>query len=391
MRNMTSTKVQYNKQLNGLFKQITLILVLLSIISTTIFGNETAKNTISRPAFKADIFVVEEPQDLAITLTYPAIIKAFKKVQVVSRILGILEEKNFEEGQIVQKGDLLYQIEDDIYLAKVKAAKASLKMSQASLNNDTKNWARVKKLFKQKAISQERRDTALFNYQESLASVSLSKANLTQAQIDLSYTKVKAPISGVIGLKQIDVGALVSSTTKLIQITQNNKVYVEFSMPMSDYKNIKNNLWSIKNQEKINLHIQIDNKLLDKKASVDFIDVNTNNQTSIVKMRAILDNSDNYLMPGQFVRVVSTNIVQKDVITVPQKAVLQNPLGTIVFIESAGKVGVKPIVIGNETGNNYVVAGGPIKSGDKIIVNNFFRLKPGGNVTIDKIINQKGN
>jgi membrane fusion protein (multidrug efflux system) len=107
-------------------------------------------------------------------------------------------------------------------------------------------------------------------------------------------------------------------------------------------------------------------------------------------MRALVDNSDGYLMAGSFVRVVLNDIVQKNVITIPQKAVLQNPLGTIVFVEDNGKVGVKPIIIGNETGENYVVAGGPLQSGDKVIVNNFFRLKPGTDVVVDKIINQQG-
>lgn len=373
-------------------KQITSSLLLLSIISTTIFASGAPKKGRQMPTPKADIFIVEKPKNLVITLTYPAVVKAFKKVQVVSRALGVLEAKNFKEGQKVTKGDLLYQIEDDIYLAKVEASKASLQMSEASLNNNTKNWNRVKKLFKQKAISQEKKDTALFNYQQSLASVSLAKANLKQVQIDLSYTKVLAPISGVVGLKQIDIGDLVSSNppSKLIEITQKNKVFVEFSMPMSDYKNIKNKLWSVKNKQNIGVNIKIDGKLLEKKGTVDFVDVNTNNQTAIVKMRAIFNNSDSYLMPGQFVRVVSNNIIQKGVITVPQKAVLQNPLGTIVFVENDGMVSVRPVILGNVTQDKFIVSGGPLKSGDRVIINNFFRVKPGAKVIVDKIINQKG-
>jgi membrane fusion protein (multidrug efflux system) len=118
------------------------------------------------------------------------------------------------------------------------------------------------------------------------------------------------------------------------------------------------------------------------------MDINIDKSTSTVKIRASVNNKDGYLMPGSFVRVVTNDVVQKNVITVPQKAVLQNPLGTIVFIEKNGKVGVKPIVAGRETGNNYVVAGGPLKSGDKVIINNFFRLKPGAMVDVDKVINK---
>jgi len=107
-------------------------------------------------------------------------------------------------------------------------------------------------------------------------------------------------------------------------------------------------------------------------------------------MRALFDNSDNLLMPGQFVRVLTNNIIQKNIITIPQKAVLQKPLGTIVFIADQGHVSVRPVVLGNVSGDKFIVAGGPLKSGDKVIVNNFFRLKPGGEVVVDKIINPQG-
>ncbi len=371
-------------------KQITSILVLSSLICATNIFAEAPPSKM--PAPKADIFIVEQPSNLAISLKYPASVKAFKNVQVVARALGILEKKYFTEGQEVQKGDMLYQIEDDIYLARVEAAKASLQMGEASLNNNTRNWNRVKKLFKQKVISQEKRDVALSAYQQSLATVSLAKAQLKQAQIDLSYTKVNAPISGVVGLKQVDIGDLVSNNppSKLVEITQKNKVFVEFSMPMSDYKNIKNNLWSVENNDNIRVDLEIDGKLLKKVGIVDFVDVNTNNQTSIVKMRSVFDNNDSFLMPGQFIRVITKNIIQKNVITIPQKAVLQNPLGTIVFVENNGTVGVRPVILGNVSGDKYIVAGGPLKSDDRVIINNFFRVKPGAKVVVDKIINRQG-
>ncbi|RKZ80773.1 MAG: hypothetical protein DRQ35_01595 [Gammaproteobacteria bacterium] len=106
-------------------------------------------------------------------------------------------------------------------------------------------------------------------------------------------------------------------------------------------------------------------------------------------MRALIDNKDGYLMPGGFVRIILNDIIQKNIITIPQKAVLQNPLGTIVFIVDHAHVGVKPVIVGRETGDQYIVKGGPIASGDKVIINNFFRLKPGAEVDVDKIINNE--
>ena len=360
----------------------------LMLGATTVFAGGPPAG-MKMPTPKADIYIVPKPTVLPITLKYPATVKAYKKVQVVARALGILEKKDFIEGQAVNKGDTLYEIEDDIYKARVEAAKASLEMGNASLNNSTRNWNRIKKLFTQKAVSSEKRDNALSSYEQSLAAVSLAKAQLKQARIDLGYTKVKAPIGGIVGLKQVDVGELVSNTppTKLVEITQKDKVFVEFSAPMSDYKKIKNHIWSIKDNANIKVQLEVNGKVLKKEGVVDFIDVNTNNQTAIVKMRAVFDNKDGYLMHGQFVRVVTDNIIQKNIITIPQKAVLQNPLGTIVFIEDHGHVGVRPVVVGNVSGDKFVVAGGPLRSGDRVIINNFFRLKPGGEVLVDKTIN----
>jgi len=361
----------------------------LMLGATTVFAGGPPAGAHKMPTPKADIYIVPNPTVLPITLKYPATVKAYKKVQVVARALGILEKKDFIEGQAVNKGDILYEIEDDIYKARVEAAKASLEMGNASLNNSTRNWKRIKKLFTQKAVSSEKRDNALSSYEQSLAAVSLAKAQLKQARIDLGYTKVKAPIGGIVGLKQVDVGELVSNTppTKLVEITQKDKVFVEFSAPMSDYKKIKNHIWSIKDNANIKVQLEVNGKVLKKEGVVDFIDVNTNNQTAIVKMRAVFDNKDGYLMHGQFVRVVTDNIIQKNIITIPQKAVLQNPLGTIVFIEDHGHVGVRPVVVGNVSGDKFVVAGGPLRSGDRVIINNFFRLKPGGEVVVDKTIN----
>ncbi len=344
------------------------------------------------PTFKADVFTVEAPQNLPITLKYPAEIKSFEKVGVVARASGVIVEKHFFEGQKVNKGDLLYSIEDDIYVARMNVAKASLQIAQAALNNASRSWDRTRRLFKTNTVSEDSRDSARSIYEQALASLSLAKAKLQQVQIDLNHTKVTAPISGIVGLKKVDVGEFVSAVPpmSLIEITQNDKLHVEFSMPLRDYVNIKNHHWTIAKNSKISVALEIDNILTNRAGGVDFMDVNINKSTSTVKMRALVDNADGYVMPGAFVRVVLNNIIQKNVITVPQKAVLQNPLGTIVFVVDQGHIGVKPVILGNEAGDKYIVTGGPLATGDQVVVNNFFRLKPGSEVVIDNIINEEG-
>jgi membrane fusion protein (multidrug efflux system) len=375
--------------MSKLKQSIAISVVSLLMTPSMIQSNEAPK----MPPPKADIYVIPKAKSLPILLKYPAQIKSFQNIKVVSRVLGVLENKYFQEGQKVQKGDLLYTIEDDIYKAKLDAAEASVKISEASLINATKNWNRIEKLYKTKSVSEDLKDSTFSDYEQAVGTLSLAKAQLMQAKIEYDYTKVKAPISGIVGLKKVDIGDLVTNTPpqELTTITQNEKVYIDFSMPLRDYKNIKSGLWSLPTNKHINVNIEINNKPTPYKGMIDFIDVNINQNTSTVKMRAIVDNNDSFLMPGNFIRVVLNDIVQKDVITIPQKAVIQNPLGTIVFVEKEGKAAVKPVILGQETGDKYVVAGGPLQSGDKVIVNNFFRVKPGAEVQVDKIINEAGN
>lgn len=342
------------------------------------------------PAPKVDVYVVPQSSSLPIDLKYPAVIKSYQDVKVYSRILGVLEKQFYTEGQKVQKDQVLFKIEDDVYKAKVDASKASVQMAQATLGNATRSWERIKKLYDSKVVSTEDRDNALATYENAMASLVLAKANLKQAQIDLDYTSVKAPISGIVGLKTTDVGNLVSNNppSELVTISQNDKVYIEFSMPLSDYKNIKSNLWVMPQGNKPSISVILDGKQIEQKGVVDFIDVNIDQNTSTVKMRAIVDNPNYTLMPGSFIRVTVNDIQEKNVITIPQKALLQNPLGTIVFVEENGVAKPVPVTVGNEAGDKFVVKTGNIKSGDKIIVNNFFKVKAGNPVTVDKVINQ---
>jgi len=364
-----------------------LITTAISMVAVTSIYAADAKQM---PAPKADIYVVPEATSLPINLKYPAQINSFKQAKVYSRILGVLQERYFEEGKAVKKGDVLFKIEDDLYQAKVDAAEASVKMNQATLNNATRSWERIQKLYNSKAVTTEQRDSTLSAYQNALASLAMAKAELNQAKIDLAYTKVKAPISGITGLKTVDLGNLVTSNPpmELVTISQNDKVYIDFSMPLSDYENIKNGLWKMPENGKIQVDVNINGKSTKQTGVVDFIDVNIDQKTSTVKMRAIVDNKDLILMPGSFARVVLNGIEQKNVITIPQKALLQNALGTIVFVEKDGIATVKPVVVGNESGDKFIVAGGPLQSGDKVIVNNFFRVKPGKPVVVDKTINK---
>lgn len=371
------------------FKSSSLIMAAALFLSpAAVLG---ADKTLSEkmPAPKVDVYKMPTPKDISINLTYPAIINPYQEVCVVARVSGTLKEKFFKEGEFVQKDALLYKIEDSIYKAKYEAQKANLAIARAELDNAAKDWERNQRLYKSKSISDEKRDTSLFNYEQAKAKIALAQANLEQAKIDYEYTNVKAPIAGYTGLQKADIGDFVTQTPPqgLLTLTQNRKLYVEFSIPSKDYDRLKNKVWTSKN-EQISLNIianGIDTKVT---GNVDFIDVNVDKATSTVKMRAVVDNSAETLSAGSFVRVKLNGIIQKNTVMIPQKALLQSAQGTIVFVAVEGKVQVRPVAIGDEVGDKYTLTWSKLQPGDKVIVNNFFRAKPMQEVIVDKIINQ---
>ncbi len=358
-----------------------------------LFGtNGYCANEQKMPPVSVDVYKVAKPADMPVELKYPTRIKSMQNVKIVARVSGTLLKKYYTEGQFVNKGDLLYMIEPDTYKAQVDAANAQLQSAIAALNKAERDWKRVKALYKANATSQQERDAALSAYEIAKANVERAKANLETAQINLNYTKVKATISGITGLKAADVGSFVTNGTPLVTITKVNPIYAEFSMPdidaMREKYNIKNGKWTKAAEGELKAYLEINGKRYNKEGFVNFIDTNIDPQTSTVKARAVFNNPDRLLMPGEFARIIIKGLIRKNTILVPQKAVLQNPLGMIVFVVNNGRTEIRPIKISETSGKYFVVEKG-LKAGDMVIVNNFFKIKPGMPVRIDKIVNAK--
>lgn len=359
------------------------------LIVSSLYAAETTKPVASIP--KVDVYIVPKAKNIPVELEYPARISSVKNVTIVARVSGILEKKYFTEGTTIHKGDLLYKIEPDTYEADVQSATATLELEKSKFDKTKKDWLRAKGLFEDKAISEQDKDTAYFAYTSAQASVDVAKANLDKAMVSLNYTDVKATISGIAGMKMVDVGDFVKEGTSLTTLTQTNPIYVQFSIPdinaMKQKYTLAHGTWSKMQDAKLKAALIIDGKQYKEEGDVSFVDVQLNQETSTLKARAIFKNNATQLLAGEYVKVKLIGVISKNVLTVPQKAVLQNPLGTIVFVVINGKVAVKPVKILNTVGQNFIVSG--VTSKDVVVVNNFFRIKPGASVAIDKIINKQ--
>jgi membrane fusion protein (multidrug efflux system) len=351
---------------------------------------EDKKTPQSAVAPKVDAYTVKVQSNMPISLEYPARLKNIRSAVVVSRVTGLLMKKNYEEGAFVTKGQLLYEIEPDIYAATVKEYEADVELKESIFTKSKLDWARAEALFKDKALSKQEYDSTLSEYQTAKAGVTAAKAKLASANVNLSYTQVKAPISGIAGIKMTDLGNVVAPGTELVKITQSNPIYAEFSIP--DVERLKgiyamqNGDWSKIAKDGLSATLKVGDFTANGK--IDYIDTGVDNKTGSVKARAVFDNPSLALMEGAYGRVVVGGFVRSSVMMIPQKAVLQNPLGTIVFTIKDAKVTPTPVKVGDTIGDNFVVSG--LKEGDVVIVNNFFHIKADMTVTIDKMINIEG-
>ena len=331
--------------------------------------------------------LIAEKSDVAIEYTYPARTVGSRYVEVRARVGGILQEKVYTEGQRVEKGDLLYRIDDERYQAAVQRAEAQLKMEEARLRKAQRDWARVKTLFTDKAVSQQNMDATLSEVELAEASVAAAKASLNEARIDLKYTEVRAEISGVTGLKEKDIGDLIGTSNDnslLTTITQLDPIHIEFAVPDSEATMQRQLVSSGK------IRVPADGKLRARlslgstgeyvqEGVLDFTDTRVDPSTGGVKARAVFPNPDHTLLPGQFVRVILTDIIRPDVFTVPQKAVMQLGEKPFVYVVEEGKAQFRPVTLAGPQGENWLIDSG-LNGGEQIIVSNLIKIRPGAAV-----------
>ncbi len=362
-----------------------LITICISIFSISTFAGNKPKK-MAMPIAHVDVYKIEQPKNKQIILTYPARLKSTNSITIVARVSGILLKKFYTEGRYVKKGDLLYKIEPTLYKAKVNVAMAMLEKARANLHKTENEWMRYKILYKKKVISQQKMDDITNLYQSSKATLNEAKANLKLAKTNLNYTSVRATISGITGLKLIDVGDYVKIGDKLVTITKIKPIYAEFSFTDTDMLKIKNDIMHKRIIKRAKLTAYIIQNRKKYVGYVDFIDTSIDTKTSTIKARAIFNNKNGNLMPGEFVRIHIYGYIRKNVITIPQTALIQNSMGKMVFLVVHGKIVPKFVNVSLGPNNTFIVNKG-LKPGELVVVDNFFKIRPNAPVKIDRIIN----
>jgi membrane fusion protein (multidrug efflux system) len=377
----------FSRAVGGLAAAVSLSLLLLTGCGSDSTAQGPAGGGMPPPEVVA---VTVTRGNLPLSMEYMGQTAGSREVEVRARVGGILLRRTYAEGTPVRQGDLLFEIDPAPFQATRDQAQGRLSQAEAKLAQAKRDLARMEQLFKGDVISQKDRDDALTAFESATAEVTAARAAVKEADLNLGYTKVEAPISGLTSKEARSEGSLVaaaSDSSLLTTISRVDPIYVNFSVPGPETMVLR----QMRETGQIGFNngadfqvslIMPDGGVFGHEGRINFTDTQVDQTTGVVKFRAEFPNPENKIMPGQFTRVRLNGAYLKDAMTVPQGAVLTTQQGTIVWVVDAGDViAPRPVVLGRTEGNSYLVEKG-LSPGDRVVSEGVIKVRPGMTVTV---------
>lgn len=364
---------------------IVVLAVLLAIatrfimsVASSYMKKNSAKN---RPAPNVVVDTISE-QDVIQSFDAPGRVVSKYQVSVMARISGYLQKSYFKEGDYVKAGETLFLIEPVEYQNAASVAGANIQNIRAQLAYANKQLARAEELVKQDYIAKSRYDEILANRDALQAQLKAAQSNFNDTNRNLSYTRVKAPVDGRIGIIDVTVGNYVTpSSGSLTTINSTNPIYVTFPLSSEDYASISSIDENANAKRRVELYFQNGDKY-NQDGVQDFLDNKVDQSTGTVTMRATFQNKDNKLLHGEFVNVKLYANHPVKVPVVPIVAVQENQEGKYVYtIDETGMPKLTYIKVQGQSGDNWIVKDG-LKAGDRVIVDGILKVTPGTPVKI---------
>jgi membrane fusion protein (multidrug efflux system) len=355
----------------------------------------------SKPAFAgfppAEVDVVAvAAHNFPVAFEYVGQTMGSKDVEVRARVTGIIERRLYTEGAPVRAGQPLFLIDPKPYAAQVAQADADLARAQAQKAQADRERARLAPLAERKAIGQKEADDAASSAELAAAAVQSAQARLDELKLNLGYTRVVAPISGLSSRAMKSEGSLATANeTLLTTISQTDPIWVAFSVSENEQlkltRAVASGALALPKDSAYEVTIKLaDGSIFPRRGKINFADTRVDPTTGTYEMRAEVVNRDAALKPGQFVRVILRGAERKDALAVPQVALLDGPQGKFVYVPGKDKDGKdiaqpRPVKVGDwidgDGGNLFVIESG-LAPGDHVIVNGIARLRPGAPITI---------
>lgn len=309
-------------------------------------------------------------------------VEPLQTVSVESQVSGVLRSVDFTEGQEVAKGDPLFHIDPRPYEAALRQAEANLARDAAQAANSQRDAMRYQKLAAQDYVTQSQADQATATARAQAAAVKADSAAVETARLNLSYTTIRAPISGRTGSLLVRAGNLVraNSSTPLVVINQIRPILVRFSIPGRDLPLVQK--YGSKDSLKVDVYPQEGDSAGSEVGTLTFIDNAVDPQTGTVLLKGRFANTDEVLWPNEYVRARLQLYVEQDAVIIPSSAPVTEQNGAFVFvIDSAGKAQRRPVVIARSLDDHVVVASG-LKPGERVVTDGQSRLYPNASVVI---------
>lgn len=362
----------------------------LIVASSALLVAACGKGGAPQGGFPPGVVAVQEvkARPIPVEFEFPAQTAGSREVEVRARVTGILEKRNYEEGARVRAGQSLFTLDAAPFQAALARTEADLASAEATAAQARRTAARYKPLWEAKAISQKEYDDAVSADEVANAAVNAARTRVTEAKLNLGYTRVESPASGISSRALKSEGSLVSGPDVLLTtVSQVDPIYVNFGVAETEQSRLKADIAAGKlkmpkdGQFEVIVRLE-DGTLFARPGKLAFTDVRISTATGTSDSRAELPNPDAALRPGQFVRVILKGAVRPDAIAVPQRAVMEGPTGKMVYLLGPDSKAVPaPVVVGEWSGSDWIIASG-LKPGDKVIVEGLMKVYPGAQVQV---------
>ncbi len=363
-----------------------LILILAAIVVLANVSVSSAQGPPKGQAPPPEVAVVTvEPHTVPVAYEFVGVTEASKIVDVRARIQGFLQTRDFDEGAYIDQGTLLFTVDPRSFQADQQIAVAQVRQAESRLALAKQEVQRLQSVTVPGAIAETDLDKALAEQTDAEASLSLSKAQLAKADLELSYTKIEAPLTGFIGKAEKDIGSLVDAgaNSLLAVMRQVDPIYVSFQVSEREFLMYQHQVQTGElvledgiDQPYLEIAL-LDGSVYGERGVIDFESADIDLQTGTVELRATFPNPDNRLKAGQFVKVHIRGYVRPKTITVPQRAVSQAPQGSYVFVvDDQNKAEFRTITPGSWSAQDWIVNSG-LSAGERVVVEGLVKVQPG--------------
>ncbi len=341
----------------------------------------------AQPPVEVTVMTVA-PRDTPVSYEYVGQTQSSHQVQIRARVAGFLDKRVYTEGSYVKAGDVMFRQDPKPFQAQLDAAKGALAEQEARLQTANDNLAQVKPLAALKALSQKELDDATGSQMAAAAAVQTAKANVETARLNLSYTTITTPVSGLTSFARVQDGAYVSGENSLLTyVEQVDPVWVNFTLSENDLLSLRSDQQAgrIRMPAKDAYEVEVvlaDGSAYPHKGRITFANADFNPQTGPFLLRATIPNPKGELHPGAFVRARVLGVVRVNAILVPQQAVLQGAKGHfVVLVDKEGKAQMRGVQVGPWHGDDWFITGG-LAVGDVVVTDGVARLAPGAAVKV---------